>query len=352
VVRFGAALAIAGCAHAVVNARLLRRADGRGAARVSVLIPARNEEATIADCLRSLAGQDVAEILVLDDESSDTTAARAAAEHARVITGTPPPAGWLGKPWACAQLVAAADPRSDVLVFLDADVRLAPDAVARAVGLLGTLDLVSPHPRQIAITPVERLVQPLLEWSILTFLPLRLAERSPRPSLAAANGQFLVVRRAAYERAGGHAPDAVLDDLALLRRIKRSGGRGVVVDGSALASCRMYAGWPELRDGYAKSLWAAFGSPAGAAAVLALLGTAYVLPPLAMLRGSRAGALGYAAAVTSRLITARRTGGRGWPDALAHPLSITLFGYLTAFSHLHHRRGALRWKGRPITRTR
>ncbi len=272
--RLGAALAVAGCVHAAVNARLLRSPGARGCARVSVLIPARDEAHSIAGCLRSLDGRDVAEVIVLDDESSDGTGEIARAAGARVLTGTSPPHGWLGKPWACAQLAAAADAHSDVLVFLDADVRLEPDAIALAVGLLGDLDLVSPHPRQVAVTVPERLVQPLLQWSILTFLPVRLAERSHRPSLAAANGQFLVVRRAAYERAGGHVPGAVLDDLALLRALKRAGGRGAVVDGSGLASCRMYSGWAQLRDGYAKSLWSAFGSPAGAAGVLALLAVA------------------------------------------------------------------------------
>ena len=347
--RLGAALAIAGCVHAAANARLLRRPQVMGTSRVSVLIPARDEAATVASLLRSLAGQDVAEVLVLDDESSDGTAEIAASCGARVLPGAPPPPGWLGKPWACTQLAAAADPRSDVLVFLDADVRLEPDAIARAVGLLGDLDLVTPHPRQIATTAAERLVQPLLEWSILTFLPVRVAERSRRPSLGAANGQFVVVRRAAYERAGGHVPDAVLDDLALLRAIKRSGGTGSVADGSTLASCRMYRSWPELRDGYAKSLWSAFGSPAGTAGVLAMLGLAYLVPPLAMLRGSRAGAAGYAAAVAGRTITARRTGVRAWPDAFGHPLSIAVFAYLSGYSHVQHGRGTLRWKGRTIT---
>ena len=240
--------------------------------------------------------------------------------------------------------------RGDVLVFLDADVRLSPGAIDAAVALLETsgLDLVSPHPRQEVGTVAERLVQPLLQWSILTFLPLRIAERSRRPSLAAANGQFLVVRRAAYERAGGHVRDAVLDDLALLRAIKRTGGRGALVDGTTLASCRMYAGWAELRDGYSKSLWSAFGSPSGSAAVLAALALAYVVPPIAALRGSRIGALGYAAAVLGRMITARRTGGRVG-DAPWHPVSIVVLGYLTVRSHVLHRRGLLRWKGRPIS---
>jgi hypothetical protein len=267
-----------------------------------------------------------------------------------VLTGTPLPPGWLGKPYACQQLADAADPASDVLVFLDADVRLGPGAIPATVGLLADLDLVSPYPRQLAVSPAERLVQPLLQWSWLTFLPLRLAERSGRESLSAANGQLLAVRRAAYDRAGGHAAvrAEVVEDVALLRAVKRAGGRGGVADGTALADCRMYGGWPALRDGYTKSLWSAFGSPAGAVAVAGLLGLAYLVPPLAALAGSRIGLAGYAAGVTGRVVTARRTGGRTWPDALAHPVSVALFTGLTARSLRHHRAGKLSWKGRQL----
>lgn len=177
-------------------------------------------------------------------------------------------------------------------------------------------------------------MQPLLQWSWLTFLPLRLAERSPRPSLAAANGQLLAVRRAAYDKAGGHATvrAEVLDDVALLRAVKTAGGRGGVADGTALATCRMYGGWAEVRDGYTKSLWSAFGSRPGAVAVCGLLLVAYVLPAAAALTGSPAGLAGYAAGVTGRVVAARRTGGRAWPDALAHPLSVLAFTGLTARS--------------------
>lgn len=323
------------------------RADGTaGRATVSVLIPARDEATLIGACLDSI--DDADEVLVLDDGSSDATAAIAADRGARVLRGTVPPPGWLGKPHACRQLAAAA--RGEVLVFLDADVRLTPGAVRRATGLLESsgLDLISPLPRQIAGTAAERLVQPLLAWSILTVLPVPLAARSRRPSLSAAIGQFIVVRREAYERAGGHVPDAVLDDLALLRAIKRTGGHGGVVAGFDLASCRMYGGWSDLRDGYGKSLWAAFGGRAASAAVVGALAVAYVLPAGAALRGSRVGLLGYAAGVAGRVVTGRRAGDRVWPDAFAHPLSIAAFGYLTARSHVARQRGRLQWKGRQI----
>jgi hypothetical protein len=348
----GAGLAVLAAAHSVVNARLLRTPVPRydmPLPSVSVLVPARDEAATIERCLRSVLVQDMpVETIVLDDGSTDATADTARRLGVRVLAGAAPPPGWLGKAWACAQLAAAAS--GDVLVFLDADVVLEPSAVRAAVSLLVEtgLDLVSPHPRQDAVTPAERLIQPLLQWSLLTMLPLRISERSARPSLAAANGQFLVVRSACLARAGGPVAGAVLDDIALLRAVKAAGGRGVMVDGTQLASCRMYHSWPQLRDGYGKSLWAAFGTPPGAAAVVATLLWVYVVPPLAALRGSRAGLLGYTAGVVSRTVAARRTGGRAVPDALAHPVSIGLFGYLTARSIREHRLGRLSWKGRPL----
>jgi hypothetical protein len=352
-------------AHTVVNARLLRTppADARAPdERVSVLLPLRDEASRVEPCLLALraaldACAGAAELVVLDDQSTDDTAdlvRRLTCDDPRVrlLAGAPRAQGWLGKPWACAQLAEAAAPDSSVLVFLDADVVLAPHALVATVAQLRRtgLDLVSPYPRQVTVTVAERIVQPLLQWSWLTTLPLRLAEKSSRPSTAAANGQLLAVDRAAYVRAGGHAAvrAEVLDDLALLRAIKITGGRGGVTDGTGLATCRMYDGWPAVRDGYTKSLWAAFGSPAGAAATTTALSLLYVWPAVAAALGSPAGAVGYAAGVAGRVVTARRTGGRVWPDALAHPVSVAVLGWLTARSCRGRQRGTLRWKGRPV----
>lgn len=365
-VRAGSALSVGLTVHSLLNLRALRTPELEPPAvhePVSVLLPVRDEASRVGACVSALLEQvrvDDLEILVLDDGSSDGTAdvVRAAADgdpRVRVLTGTEPPDGWLGKPNACAQLAAAA--RGTVLVFVDADVVLAPHALCGAVTLLrgSGLDLVCPYPRQLAFTPTERLVQPLLQWSWLTTLPLRAAERSSRPSTAAANGQFLVVDADVYARSGGHGGpgvrDAVLDDIALLRAVKAAGGTGGMVDGTLLATCRMYDSWPALREGYTKSLWSAFGSPAGAAATTGLLLLAYVVPPLAALRGSRAGLVGYGAAVVGRYAVAERTGGQSLPDAFAHPASIGLLAWLTASSWRRRLRGDLAWKGRPVVAT-
>ncbi|MFW5470489.1 glycosyltransferase [Knoellia sp. CPCC 206435] len=367
----GTALSVASLALTVDNLRRVREprvspVGGRKPDEVAVLLPVRDEVDDVERCVRHLVTaarhwRGRARVVVLDDGSTDGTTevlARLAAELGagpddvlRVVTGAPAPAGWLGKPWACQQL-ADAVPDATVLVLVDADVSLAEHAVTATVDLLRSsgLDLVCPYPRQEAHGLAERLVQPLLQWSWMSTLPLGLAERSPRPSLTAANGQLLVVDAGAYRRAGGHhaVRAAVLEDIALLRAVKRSGGRGVVAEGSAVASCRMYAGWSDLRAGYTKSLWAAFGSTPGAAAVSAVMVVTHVVPAVAALRGSRTGLLGYACGVAARVLVGRRTGTRVLPDAFAHPVSVAVFTALTADSVLSRRRGSLRWKGRPV----
>jgi hypothetical protein len=366
-----AAASLAACAataHTAYNLRVLRTPSTTPppvAERVSVLVPARDEAGRITPCITALlasVGVPDLEVLVLDDGSTDGTAevVRAAAAgdpRVRVLDGGrgPLPRGWLGKPWACARLAEEAS--GSVLVFLDADVELAPHGIAATVALLrgAGLAAVSPYPHQQAHGVLPRLVQPLLQWSWATTLPLRLAETSPRESLVAANGQLLAVDAEDYRAAGGHAAvrDLVLEDIGLLRALKRAGRRGVAADGTDVASCRMYDSAGELVDGYAKSLWSAFGSPAGSAAVVGGLSFLYVVPALAGVAArdprTRAwGTLGYAAGVTGRALVAHRTRTPVVPDALAHPVSVLAFGALVAESWRRKRTGRLGWRGRRI----
>lgn len=365
-----AALAAAGTLHTAVNSRRLRhlRPDSAAAVReaVSVLVPARDEAGTIAGCVASLRGQTGVpglSVRVLDDDSRDDTASIAAraADHdprVQVLHGSgDPPAGWLGKPWACRRL--ADDAAGSVLVFVDADVRLAPAAVATAVRELRArnLDLLSAWPLQHAETPLARLLQPLQQWSWLTTLPLDLVEASPRAQLAAANGQFLIVDAASYRACGGHGSvrGDVLDDIALARAFKSHGLRIGLADAAAVAECLMYRTDGEVIAGYGKSLWRAFGGPVRGIAAGAGLAAVYTLPVLGLLSKERTiralAAASWGAGAAGRAVAAAATGGRVWPDSAFQPASAAAFAALTALSALRHRSGTNSWRGRPVVAT-
>lgn len=370
----GAGIAAAGTAVAIANVRYLNRPIRQvniESESVIVLIPARNEAENIESCLQSVSQQsNVDRIVVLDDDSTDLTssiATHVADSDSRIeihSTHNPPPPGWTGKNTACQRLseyAFSSDDDPSVLVFLDADVVLTPDAITTAVSHLraNELDALSPYPRQRADGLLPRLVQPLLQWSWLNLTPLSWSDRSQRPSLAVGNGQFLVVDAQTYQRAGGHAEVAthIIEDVELVRRIRQTGGRTAVSNGCELATCRMYANGTELIDGYSKSLWDAFGGPIGSSTAASLLFIGWVAPPLFTALGAASrdrmlmtmGALGTGIGVLGRTVTSHATGSRTMPDALAHSASVgTLLG-LIAISHWRRRTGQLIWKGRTFS---
>ena len=360
-------LCVALTAHTAFNLTKLRSPRWSGTAideKVSVLIPARNEETHIAltiESIRNQIGLTDVEIIILDDQSTDSTAAivqQLAAENSDITLVTNdvnPPSGWLGKPNACNLLSKRAT--GSVLVFVDADVILEPTAIAACVELLRAKDfgLVAPYPRQLAETHLERLIQPLVTWSWASTMPLGIAENSLRPSLSAANGQFLVFDSLAYRTSGGHTSvkGEVLEDIALMRSVKSTGFHCATVNGSELAHCRMYQDTDALVNGYTKSLWDAFGSPAGSIAVNALLAFTYLVPPVAMMTSRKTstraiGAVGYLSGVAGRAMVAKETGSRVVPDSFAQPVSIAAFIGLNALSWSRHLRGKNSWKGRSI----
>jgi hypothetical protein len=326
--------------------------------RVSVLMPARNEAHRIGPGIASLVrqrGVDDLEILVLDDNSTDGTseavlAAAAADPRVRVLTGRPLPEGWRGKPHACAQLADAAT--GSVLVFVDADVTFEPHAMASAIALMRRrhLDYVSPFPRQLTGSLAEKLLQPLTAWTRLSMVDMRHAEDSHENGSLLANGQFIVAEAKAYWRAGGHAAirDAVIDDLWLASAMKATGSRGVPVEGSGLAACRMYDGWADLREGYTRWLWILFPTRRNLVKTIAQLVCSELVPPLAALRGSRIGLLGYTAAVAGRVVSGRAARDRIFPYALASPVTAAISAGMYVDSVRRHQRGELSWKGRSL----
>lgn len=371
---FGSTLSAVGAAIAFYNWRTMPRivADAPVPESVTVCIPARNEAdrlpALIAD-VRAQVGVPDLQVLILDDESTDDTAEAAERaiggdpRFAVVRRHDPPPTGWVGKTAACARLaeLAFTGRSPDVLIFLDADVRLEPDAVAAATATLRRMraDLLSPWPGQTADSWAERLVQPLLCWSWAAMLPMTLANASTRPSTAVACGQFLVFDAAAYRESGGHATvfDSRTEDLDIARTFRRQGLSTAVARAGRHARCRMYHSRSEVESGYGRWLWTAHGSIGGSAAVVAVAAAAYVLPPLVALTGSgstrRWGLLGYGTGVVSRLLarwidTDAPPTARDVVDACAHPVSVSAYARLVVLSHRAHRRGVTAWKGRAL----
>lgn len=259
----------------VINLRLYRPpppvpADPTSIPRVSLLIPARDEEDSIGAAVESALlsrGVDL-EVIVLDDHSQDATAARVrdlAARDPRVrLEPAPPlPGGWCGKQHACAVLARHA--RFDVLAWIDADVRLAPDALARMAGLLarGPAALISGIPRQITASPVERAIIPMIHFVLLGYLPIPGMRRTLRPAYGAGCGQLFMATRAAYDRAGGHAAirGSLHDGVMLPRSFRRAGLATDLCDATDLAACRMYRGALETFRGFAKNATEGMAAP-------------------------------------------------------------------------------------------
>lgn len=265
---------------------------------VSVLIPARNEEQCIATCVRSLLAQDYErlEILVLDDASSDTTASIVQTlidalpvqqqGRLRLLHGEPLPAGWVGKNFACQQLAQHA--HGEYLLFTDADTIHAPETLSSVITTMHTsgVKLLTAQPEHILSSLGERLIVPLLNFTILTLLPVALIRRRPEPSLATGNGQLLCFHRSAYEAVGGHASvkDRILEDVLLARAVKAAGYRMIFVDAFLLVKCRMYMSFAEVWSGFSKNLFAFYNySLPFALFALVLNLCLFVAPPLLIL---------------------------------------------------------------------
>ena len=235
--------------------------------KVLVLVPARNEEDNIEVCIRSLLQQQYPdfEVRVLDDHSTDRTwdiLQRLAREDSRLTIrkGYPLPTNWLGKHWACHQLAQTAT--GELLLFTDADTRHHPLTLQNSVSALITekADLLTAMPFEQVVTWGEKLVVPIIPWSIFSFVPLALAYRLKYSALSATIGQFMLFRREAYLKIGGY--EAVryhaVDDLALGRRIKAMGLRWRLVDGGQRIRCRMYHNFSQVYQGLSKNLFATF----------------------------------------------------------------------------------------------
>jgi len=339
------------------------------APRVSILVPARDEEKTIVQCIKSLLAQDYPdfEVLALDDHSEDHTielldGLAAQDSRLRVLNGQALPAGWLGKHWACHQLAAAAS--GELLLFTDADTRHHPNALSEAVGVLAgeQADFLCAWPRQEVLTWGEWLVVPLIYWAFFAFVPLALAYRTRITALTVAIGQFMLIRRAAYQQVGGYAAirNHTADDLALARRVKTAGLRWLALDGGNRVSCRMYTNFGQAFQGVTKNLFPAFDYRLlPYLFVWTWLGIVF-LEPLVVQVAAKLGAaippsaIGMAglAEALSLLLWGLALGRFRFPlwIALAYPLTVGLAVVIAFRSLALNLAGKATWKGRALER--
>lgn len=324
---------------------------------VSVIIPARNEADCLGQCLASLVNQSavVFEILVVDDHSTDRTGEIARSfPGVQVLEAVPLPSGWTGKSNALHCGVQLA--RGSWLLFTDADTTHKPGSLTRALAEAQErgADFLSYSPQQEVRSLLEKAVMPLIFAELATtYRPAEVSD--PKSAAAAANGQYILVARRAYEAAGGHAAVAgvILEDVALARRVKESGGRIFFRYGGDQVSTRMYRTPIQLIEGWTKNLVFLFPSAIRLAAVrllefLLILGTAALLV-MSLVRGANliAVASALAAAVLFTNFLKRVLKAHFPPDATALALlGLPFFSYLLLRSVISYKLGRLAWKGR------
>ncbi len=237
--------------------------------KISILIPARDEEKNIKKCLQKVYAQDYPdfEVIVLDDQSSDKTSSilvtlQRIYHRLRILKGTNLPENWTGKNWACYQLSEEA--AGDYILFIDADVEIEPEALRAAIIKMKnhSLKLLSIFPSQIMKSFGEVLIVPLMNWILLSFLPLNLVYASKNPALSAANGQFMLWDKFTYLTIGGHqsVSNRIVEDMTLIKKIKLNGLKVMTLLGGGLISCRMYEDLPGSVSGFAKNFFPGFNT--------------------------------------------------------------------------------------------
>ena len=325
---------------------------------ISVVIPARDEAANIGACLdaaRASVGCAV-EIVVVDDHSTDATP-RIVVAHAardgrvRVIVPPPLPGGWAGKPHACwAGAQAAANP---VLLFIDADVRLRPDAAARlAAGMRREgLALASAFPRERTGSFGEALLVPLIHVLLLGYLPFRLMRLSRSPGFGAGCGQMMMADAAAYRALGGHGAvrHSWHDGVTLPRAFRAHGRMTGLFDATALAECRMYDGWRATWRGFSKNAREGLAKPGALPVWTLLLGGGFCAAPVLALMAPWPPLLASLALLAAARVAVGLRFRQSPVAVVLTPLAMVAMLALQWRALLRGRSGAQVWRGRVQT---
>jgi len=338
---------------------------------LTVVVPARNESANIGHCVRSLLAQHYPthrlRIVAVDDDSQDDTAATVAALAAgdpriTLLTAPPLPPGWKGKVHACWYALQTLPADTEWLCFLDADVRAHPAALASAVqaAQAGAFDLLSLAPRHELGSLAERLIIPCGLY-ILGFSQDRARMQAPESEEVLCTGQFMLVRRSAYDAVGGYAVvrGSICEDVDFARLLKRRGLKVRLEDGSPVLVTRMYTGWRTLWPGFAKNLVDMLGgAPRTVVTVLSavILSWSAVTLPLIDAAACRGGAHGACLALLPALLGSGAAFGLHlagafhlgipWWYGLVFPLGYTVGAAIALDSIRWRLRRRVEWKGR------
>ena len=320
---------------------------------VTIVVPARNEEACLGDCLASLVAQTGVrfEIIVVNDHSTDRTGeiARSFA-GLRVISAGALPQGWTGK--NNAVVAGAKEARGEWLLFTDADTVHLPGSLARALAEAKKegADLLSYSPQQVVVTFAEKAVMPVIFAELAArYPPAKVRDSSS--GVVAANGQYILVRRAAYETVGGHAAiaDEILEDVALARAFRAATYKILFRYGADAVRTRMYHSWHELREGWTKNLALLFQRPRWLAAGIVAW---WALSWVALFFGLASIAVGYWRLAYYMLPTVflysriARAHFRMGTNLVAVGFGAPVFAYLLLRSKRAHASGSVSWKGR------
>ena len=329
-----------------------------GRPSLSVIIPARNEAGRVGACVAAAVGQELDraggfEVIVVDDGSEDATAQEAVDAGARVVSPPNRPDDWAGKAWACQ--FGAGEATGELLLFIDADVRLAPWAARASATRLGTddVDWLSLFGRWELVGFWERVLVPVVGWFIRGAVDLAEANAPTGPAERAfANGQFILIRRTAYEAIGGHGAvrGEVLDDVRIAQALRRSGAPGRLLYAPDAFEVRLYESLGDIVAGYRKNLFEGMERRLSVAAAAALFICGTTLLPWALLFAPTPPPWRWAGGALCALQVLfrwrlERADGRSWAwaYALTHPVGNALFVWILVCSALG---GSVRWKGR------
>jgi glycosyltransferase involved in cell wall biosynthesis len=323
---------------------------------VSVLIPARNEEKNIGKILNDLINHDYEnlEIIVYDDLSEDDTSEivkKIAIQNKNVslLKGKSLPQGWLGKNHACHNLATHA--RGQHLLFLDADVEIRKGLISSAIAHIQkhNLLLLSIFPVQNMNSFAERLTVPIMNWILVSLLPLILTRISSRPSLSAANGQFMLFDADIYQKENFHRTlkDQKVEDIAIFRLMKNKGYKVETLLGNSSVSCRMYHSWDEAVQGFSKNVFEYFG---GSRILALLFGLVTTFGFIFVIWGLSINYLFIylSMAVVLRIIVSLASRQNFFYNLILAPLQQLSFLYITFKALSLQKKKATQWKGRNI----